>query len=102
MTVATLNYNQTLPLTMAKLGQIVKLVQIVAGRKLIRRLTDLGLTPGIEMQVIQDQGGPLILGVRDSRIVMGRGMAHRIMVQNPSVSACAIQKMSGRCSRCCQ
>ncbi len=93
MTVGT--YSNTLPLTMVKLGEMVKLVQIVAGQKIVRRLIELGLTTGIEVQIIQDQGGPLILGVRDSRIVLGRGMAHKILVRPSENSA---QSTANTCS----
>jgi len=62
-------------------GQKVKLVEITAGTKLRRRLTELGLTPGVELQVMQDQGGPLLLSVFNSRLAVGRGMAHKIMVE---------------------
>ena len=72
--------NGMLPLTMISPGQTVKLVQISTGRKLKHRLTELGLTPGVELQVMQDQGGPLLLSVYNSRLALGRGMAHKIMV----------------------
>lgn len=73
--------NGTLPLTMVAPGQRVKLVQITAGRRLRHRLTELGLTPGIGLEIIQDQGGPLLLAVRDTRLALGRGMAHKILVR---------------------
>ena len=70
-----------LPLSMVGPGQKVRLVEITAGTKLRRRLTELGLTPGVELQVMQDQGGPLLLSVYNSRLAVGRGMAHKIMVE---------------------
>ncbi len=72
--------NGILPLTMISPGQTVKLIEISTGRKLKHRLTELGLTPGVELQVMQDQGGPLLLSVYNSRLALGRGMAHKIMV----------------------
>lgn len=70
-----------LPLSMVGPGQKVKLVEITAGSRLRRRLTELGLTPGVEFQVMQDQGGPLLLRVYSSRLAVGRGMAHHILVE---------------------
>ncbi len=72
--------NGTLPLAMISPGQTVKLVEILTGRKIKHRLTELGLTPGVELQVMQDQGGPLLLSVYNSRLALGRGRAHKIMV----------------------
>ena len=69
-----------LPLTMTKIGERVRLIEIRGGVKLNQRLTALGLTPGIELSLVQDSGGPLIISVRESRIALGRGMAHHIMV----------------------
>ena len=70
-----------LPLTMVGTGRLVKLVKITAGRQLCHRLTELGLTPGVNFEVMQDHGGPLLLAVRDSRLALGRGMASKILVE---------------------
>ncbi len=74
--------NGTLPLSLVVPGQRVKLVEITAGHKLRHRLTELGLTSGVELEVVQDEGGPLLLAVHDTRLALGRGMAHKIMVQS--------------------
>ncbi len=67
-------------LTMAPAGQSVRLVGIDAGKRLTHRLAEMGLTPGVEMMVVQDAGGPILLSVRDSRIALGRGVAHKLRV----------------------
>ena len=66
---------------MATPGQPVRLVRIAAGRKLVHRLTELGLTPGVVFEVLHDHGGPLLLAVRNSRLALGRGMASKILVE---------------------
>ena len=66
---------------MAVRGQLVRLTKIMAGRKLTHRLTELGLTPGVNLEVLHDHGGPLLLAVRDSRLALGRGMASKILVE---------------------
>lgn len=71
---------RTFPLTMAMIGEQVRLASIESGKKLTQRLSALGLTPGVELMVIQDRGGPLLIVVRDSRVALGHGMAHKIMV----------------------
>ncbi len=75
------NSNGKLPLAMVGTGQVVKLVGVAAGKVLSRRLAEMGLTPGVQLEVLQDQGGPLLLAVRDSRLALGRGMAHKIFVE---------------------
>ena len=76
------NQNGNLPLAMVGPGQAVKLVKVAAGRVLCRRLAEMGLTPGVQLEVVQDQGGPLLLAVRDSRLALGRGMAQKIIVES--------------------
>jgi Fe2+ transport system protein FeoA len=63
------------------MGKRVKLAEIKAGHHLTHRLAELGLTPGVELEVMQDQGGPLLLAIRDSRLALGRGMANKIFVE---------------------
>jgi ferrous iron transport protein A len=52
------------------------------GRAVNNRLTSLGFTPGVEINVVQNYGhGPLIVTVRGSRVALGRGEARKIIVQ---------------------
>jgi Fe2+ transport system protein FeoA len=67
-------------LSNARAGQSVRLVRVHAGRRFSHRLAELGLTPGVEFSVLHDNGGPLLLCVRNSRIAIGRGMANKISV----------------------
>lgn len=68
------------PLTGIPVGQPACLVCVHAGKRLKRRLAEMGLTPGVEMVVLQNNGGPLLLSVRDSRLALGRGMAAKVDV----------------------
>ncbi len=68
------------PLSMAPAGQILQLETINAGKRLTHRLAELGLTPGVSLTIVQDAGGPLLIAVRGSRIAMGRGLAHKLLV----------------------
>ena len=75
------DHTGSFPLSMSAPGQWVTLVKITTGRKLRRRLTELGLTAGTEMKVVRDEGGPILVAVHDSRLALGRGTAHKILVQ---------------------
>jgi Fe2+ transport system protein FeoA len=48
----------------------------------IKRLTDLGFTPGTSVTVIKSApfNGPLEVCIRGSRLAIGRGMANRIIL----------------------
>jgi len=71
------------PLSMLRPGEKGELVEFHCKHAQRRRLADLGLNCGDCVQVISgDGGGPMILGVKnDSRLAMGRGMAHQIIVE---------------------
>lgn len=72
-----------MPLTMASPGEDIKLIAIHGGQRIRKRLADLGLTPGTILRVVQaDSRGPLIVAFKDdARLALGRGMAHKIMVE---------------------
>ncbi len=71
------------PLSGAACDQCVRLVCVEGGHRLRRRLAELGLNPGSELRVLQSHGGgPMILAVKgDARMAIGRGMAHKILVE---------------------
>ena len=72
-----------MPLMIATPGEDVKLIAVRGGRRVRKRLADLGLTPGTVLRVVQaDAWGPLIVAFKDdARLALGRGMAHKIMVE---------------------
>ena len=70
-----------LPLSMVKTGEKVRLVYINAGQNLNNRLTAMGLLPNVEITVVSNtHPGPFVISVKDSKMILGRGMAHKIMV----------------------
>lgn len=69
------------PLSVIQSGQTVRLVCIDAGRGLNARLASMGLFPNVEVKVINNgHPGPFVVSVKDSKMVLGRGMANKIMV----------------------
>lgn len=71
-----------MPLAMVTPGEEVRLTAIHGGQCMRKRLADLGLNLGMTVRVMHCDGhGPLILAVKDSRLALGRGMAHKIMVE---------------------
>ncbi|NOZ50725.1 MAG: ferrous iron transport protein A [Chloroflexi bacterium] len=60
--------------------QEVHLLRIAAGTKATQRLAEMGLTPGVRFQILQNNGGPILLRLRGSRLAIGRGLAAKIWV----------------------
>ncbi|MCK4859912.1 MAG: ferrous iron transport protein A [Candidatus Omnitrophica bacterium] len=71
-----------MPLAMVKEGAEVTIHCVNCGQGLKRRLCDLGLYNGTKVSVLKnDISGPIIIKVKDSKIVLGRGQTHKIMVE---------------------
>ncbi|HDN79389.1 MAG: hypothetical protein DRI61_10460 [Chloroflexi bacterium] len=73
-----------MPLSMVAPGQEVELVTVYGGWGIRYRLAEMGLNPGVRIRVIQSdfRGGPILIAVRGSRLALGRGMAHKVMVRS--------------------
>lgn len=70
-----------MPLMMLRPGSRARVVEIRGGRGVRRRLSSMGIYPGEVLALVRGgRGGPVIVEARGSRIVIGRGMAHRVMV----------------------
>ena len=73
---------QLRPLSKVRAGETVKLAKIDAGRGLKSRLTAMGLVSDVEITVVSDgQPGPFVISVKGCKMMLGRGMAHKIMVR---------------------
>lgn len=63
-------------------GGRVRIVRIEAGHGLKNRLASMGLLTDEPIEVIRnDRHGQVIIAVKNSKIVLGRGMSHKIFVQ---------------------
>ncbi len=74
-----------MPLAVTNAGEEVVLAGINGGDRLVHRLAEMGLIPGARFKVIsKGQPGPFIILVKDTRLVLGRGMIHAVTVRMPS------------------
>jgi ferrous iron transport protein A len=63
-------------------GRRVRIEGVVAGNNLQGRLLAMGFIKEAEVRIIMNHGqGPLLVGLGDSRITIGRGMAKKILVR---------------------
>ena len=74
-------HSHHITLAMAGSGRKVRLVSVTGGRAVCSHLAALGLIPGVEVEVKRNApGGPFILGLKGGQLVIGRGMAQKILV----------------------
>lgn len=71
-----------MPLMLVQSGRNVVLKEITWGRKLKKKLMDMGLTPGVSFQVVSaGSRGPAVIDVRGTRLVLGKGVLSKIIVE---------------------
>jgi Fe2+ transport system protein FeoA len=68
-------------LEQARLGQEVVLADVQATPALQHRLAEMGLRAGVRLTVTGGgKGGPIILAIGDTRLVLGQGLGHCVRV----------------------
>lgn len=72
---------EILPLSDAKIGDRVRVLEIDGGRKVTNRLMELGIMEGVTIDIVNNAGGPLILTVGNSRFALGQGIARKIKAE---------------------
>lgn len=70
-----------MPLSKVAKGTRVMIERIDFDQKLRRKLQDMGLTPGIYVNVVSKSiMGPLVIDVRGTRVALGKGIVSNIEV----------------------
>ena len=68
-------------LSTAAQNENVRVSRIEGGEGLRARLAAMGIVPGVTMAIVRNSlWGPLIVKVRGSRLVLGRGAADKIAI----------------------
>ncbi len=62
-------------------GKKARIAGLNAGPGLATRLMQMGLTPGVEVEVVNSDRGPILVRVRGVMIALSRGMAKKILVE---------------------
>ena len=69
-----------MPIGYANQGEVFKIREIVGGRGISVRLSEIGVYPGSTVKIISNQGtGPIVIGIGDAKVALGRGMAMKII-----------------------
>ncbi len=69
-----------MPLTMADVGEPIKIKRVGGKGETRRFLENLGFVTGGTVTLLSETGGNVIVNVKDSRIAIGKEMARKIMV----------------------
>ncbi len=75
-------YSRTVVLEELPSGSRARIVEIIGRGGWIYRLYQMGLTPGVIVDVVMNIGrGPIIIRVMGVEVAIGRGIARRIIVE---------------------
>lgn len=76
-----LNVKESIKLTDSYSGSVVRIEKISGGDKLRDKLLSMGVLPGKEIEILSKRkNGPVIVKINDTRIVIGHGMASKILI----------------------
>ncbi len=64
-----------------KVGQVVRVLKIDAGKSLEGQLQHMGIREGEILKVVQNTRGPIIVAKDTMRLALGRGMSQKIWVE---------------------
>ncbi|MGC8972014.1 MAG: FeoA family protein [bacterium] len=71
------------PLSTLKVGEKGKIVKLVGGIGMVKRLSDLGFVPEQEVEVVRSAPrGPIAIRVKGTVYALGRGVADKIYVDD--------------------
>lgn len=71
-----------MPLSEIPEGKTVRVARIDAGHGLKNRLAALGILPNETLHIVRNQGaGQMIVMIKNSKVIIGRGASQKIMVE---------------------
>ncbi|MGI6008242.1 MAG: FeoA family protein [Ruminococcus sp.] len=69
-----------MPLTLTKPGETAQIKKVGGKDELRRHLENLGFVTGADVTMISQNGGNVIVNVKNARIAISKEMANKIMV----------------------
>lgn len=74
--------NFVIPLDRANPEEMVKIIEVEGGRKINMRLSAMGIKIGEHLEIVSARSGAqAVVAVGESRFIIGKGMANKVMVQ---------------------
>ena len=75
------NQANTISLNEVRAGTTVRIVEVAAGQGLKSRLAAMGLLANVPIRILRNDGaGQIIVNVKNSKVILGRGMSHKVLV----------------------
>ena len=73
--------NMCIPLNAISIGKCAKVSSLEGGEKMCKKLMEMGMNTGSIIKIVKNDIGALIVKVGETRLVLGRGMAQKVIVR---------------------
>ena len=70
-----------IPIILADKNQPHKVLKLAVEDKLRKHLENLGLVPGVEIDIISNSNGVIILKIKDGRVAINNDLGNKIFVE---------------------
>lgn len=70
-----------IPLNAIGIGKSVEVSNLEGGEITCKKLMEMGMNTGSIIQIVKNDAGALIVKVGETRLVLGRGMAQKVIVR---------------------
>lgn len=85
---STSNLEGGFSLAMAKLGDRLRVRELSGGQGMRRHLTELGVIPGIELEVVSlKASGSVMVAIADRHVALGASVAHHILCTDEAIAS---------------
>lgn len=71
----------SMPLNAIAMGQTAEIRDVVGGETMCKKLMEMGLSKGSIIEIMSNDIGHLVVKLGETRLVLGRAMAQKVMVR---------------------
>ncbi|WP_246599313.1 FeoA family protein [Clostridium lacusfryxellense] len=70
-----------MPLNFVGIGKFAKINSVQGGENMCKKIMEMGISTGAVIKMMKNDSGALIVKVGETRLVLGRSMAQKVMVR---------------------
>ncbi|MCB2293323.1 FeoA domain-containing protein [Clostridium algoriphilum] len=71
----------SMPLNFVGIGKFAEIHSVQGGENICKKIMEMGMSKGAIVKMMKNDSGPVIVKVGETRLVLGRGMAQKVMVR---------------------
>ena len=69
------------PVGVCNKGDVLCVHRLCGGCEFRRTMAERGIVPGARIEILQEGGGPILVRVGETRLILGAEMANKILVE---------------------